>query len=120
METFKPKLYMEGELSDSSNKCKHELLITSLHDEGMYGRTYKCLICEKSMHYGIHDNPNLSNKFIYKSFSSDDENLLISLLWYVSEAFKEKEVIDIVKIFEELVPEVEKIRTKIFRLKLEK
>lgn len=120
MKTFSPKKYLNNEITQKD--CHHELLITSGFDEGMYGTTYKCMICEEHLHYGIYESMDTSDRYIYIDYGCLTPNNLElnkSMLLFISNRYKNEELIDIANIFNTINPELESI-AKVLNRPIEK
>lgn len=112
MKTFKPKKYLEGKMTEDT--CKHELLSTSGFDEGMYGTTFHCMICNKTIHQSAYNTTGLvlEDKFIFKDLgclSIHERELIDILLKYIAQRYIHEKAIDIAKLFQTIYPSIEQI-----------
>ncbi len=109
MSKFNPKKYLEGQITQED--CGHEILSTSGFNEGVYGRNYKCLICDKTLHYKYYECPS-QDAYVYIDYSwmtSGGEELIKSMLSFFANRCIDEETIDIATLFKEISPDIEEI-----------
>lgn len=100
MKKFIPKQFLNGEITQDN--CGHELLTTSGFDDGLYGTSYECLICDKHIHYGIYDHQDVGDKYIFRDYGCLTPNnikLIKNMLTFISTRYINEEFIDIANVF---------------------